>query len=66
MADETFASSGKETFKSTKVKVVGISSDPVEKQREFVDKQKLTVRLHLVYILLISDCSATQLVPGSQ
>ncbi|KAI0086559.1 peroxiredoxin Q [Irpex rosettiformis] len=33
---------GKETFKSTKVKVVGISSDPVEKQKEFVEKQKLT------------------------
>ena len=37
------SSSGKETFKSSKVKVIGISSDPVEKQKEFVEKQKLTV-----------------------
>ena len=45
------SSSGKETFKSSKVKVIGISSDPVEKQKEFVEKQKLTVRSDgLVYI----------------
>ncbi|KAI0699127.1 peroxiredoxin Q [Cytidiella melzeri] len=33
---------GKETFKTTKAQVVGVSSDPVEKQKEFVEKQKLT------------------------
>ena len=48
------SSSGKETFKSSKVKVIGISSDPVEKQKEFVEKQKLTVRSDgLVYISLL-------------
>ena len=47
------SSSGKETFKSSKVKVIGISSDPVEKQKEFVEKQKLTVRSDgMVYISL--------------
>ncbi|KAI0372227.1 peroxiredoxin Q [Pilatotrama ljubarskyi] len=29
-------------FKRTKVDIVGISSDPVDKQKEFVEKQKLT------------------------
>ena len=48
------SSSGKETFKSSKVKVIGISSDPVEKQKEFVEKQKLTVCSDgLVYISLL-------------
>ena len=48
------SSSGKETFKSSKVKVIGISSDPVEKQKEFVEKQKLTVRSdEMVYISLL-------------
>ena len=35
---------GREIFKSSKVEIVGISADPVEKQKEFVEKQKLTVR----------------------
>ena len=39
---------------SSKVKVIGISSDPVEKQKEFVEKQKLTVRSDgMVYISLL-------------
>lgn len=33
----------KDLFKRTKVDIVGISSDPVDKQKAFVDKQKLTV-----------------------
>ena len=33
-----------ELFKRTKVEVVGVSADPVDKQKAFVDKQKLTVR----------------------
>ncbi|KAI0766414.1 AhpC-TSA-domain-containing protein [Trametes elegans] len=32
----------KELFKRTKVDIVGISADPVDKQKEFVEKQKLT------------------------
>lgn len=35
---------GKEAFQTDKALVVGISSDPVEKQKDFVEKQKLTVR----------------------
>lgn len=35
---------GKEVFKTSKALVVGVSADPVEKQKEFVEKQKLTVR----------------------
>ncbi|PIL22581.1 hypothetical protein GSI_15270 [Ganoderma sinense ZZ0214-1] len=31
-----------ELFKRTKVEIVGISSDPVDKQKAFVEKQKLT------------------------
>lgn len=33
----------KDLFKRTKVDIVGISSDAVDKQKEFVEKQKLTV-----------------------
>lgn len=36
--------SEKESFKTTQAQVIGISSDPVEKQKEFVTKNKLTVR----------------------
>ncbi|KAI0720517.1 AhpC-TSA-domain-containing protein [Cerioporus squamosus] len=32
----------KDLFKRTKVEIVGVSSDPVDKQKEFVEKQKLT------------------------
>ncbi|KAI0647998.1 AhpC-TSA-domain-containing protein [Trametes meyenii] len=32
----------KDLFKRTKVEIVGISTDPVDKQKEFVEKQKLT------------------------
>ncbi|KAI0770347.1 peroxiredoxin Q, partial [Fomes fomentarius] len=32
----------KDLFKRTKVEIVGVSSDPVDKQKAFVDKQKLT------------------------
>ncbi|OBZ68894.1 hypothetical protein A0H81_11392 [Grifola frondosa] len=32
----------KELFKRTKLEVIGISGDPVDKQKTFVDKQKLT------------------------
>ena len=34
----------KELFKRSKVEIVGVSSDAVDKQKTFVDKQKLTVR----------------------
>lgn len=44
----------KDLFKQSKVKVIGISADPVGKQKEFVEKQKLTVRmfrfLHFSYV----------------
>ncbi|KAJ3555616.1 hypothetical protein NM688_g2474 [Phlebia brevispora] len=33
---------GREIFKTSKALVVGVSADPVEKQKEFVDRQKLT------------------------
>ncbi|EKM51503.1 uncharacterized protein PHACADRAFT_261682 [Phanerochaete carnosa HHB-10118-sp] len=32
----------RESFKTTKAQIIGISSDPVEKQKEFVEKHKLT------------------------
>ena len=32
----------KELFKRTKVEIVGVSSDAVDKQKAFVEKQKLT------------------------
>ena len=35
---------GREIFKHSKVQVIGVSADPVNKQKEFVEKQKLTVR----------------------
>ncbi|OCB90173.1 peroxiredoxin Q [Sanghuangporus baumii] len=36
------ALSGEEVFKSTQVEIIGISPDPVEKQKSFVDKHGLT------------------------
>jgi hypothetical protein len=35
--------SEKEVFKSSQIQVIGISPDPVDKQKDFVEKQKLTV-----------------------
>ncbi|GLB38493.1 putative redoxin [Lyophyllum shimeji] len=32
----------KDTFKPGKVRIIGLSRDPVEKQKEFVEKEKLT------------------------
>ncbi|RDB18078.1 hypothetical protein Hypma_000911 [Hypsizygus marmoreus] len=32
----------KDTFKPAKVQIVGLSRDPVEKQKQFVEKEKLT------------------------
>ncbi|TFK40566.1 peroxiredoxin Q [Crucibulum laeve] len=32
----------KDTFKPGKVQIIGISTDPVEKQKKFVEKEKLT------------------------
>ena len=43
---------GREAFKSSKVLVVGVSADPVEKQKEFVEKQKLTVRIAGATVLI--------------
>ena len=34
----------KDLFKRTKVEIVGVSGDAADKQKEFVEKQKLTVR----------------------
>ena len=34
----------KDTFKPDKIQIIGISPDPVEKQKAFVEKEKLTVR----------------------
>lgn len=42
---------GKEIFKTSKALVVGVSADPVEKQKEFVEKQKLTVRIIVLITL---------------
>ena len=36
--------SEKDIFKPGKVQIIGISPDPVEKQKAFVEKEKLTVR----------------------
>ena len=36
----------KDIFKPGKVQIIGISPDPVEKQKVFVEKEKLTV-LHI-------------------
>ncbi|KZT73827.1 AhpC-TSA-domain-containing protein [Daedalea quercina L-15889] len=36
------ALAAKELYKRTKVEIVGVSKDPVEKQKTFVEKQKLT------------------------
>lgn len=36
---------GKVNFSPDKVQVIGISPDPVEKQKSFVEKEKLTVSL---------------------
>ncbi|KAH9936267.1 peroxiredoxin Q [Fomitopsis serialis] len=36
------ALAAKELYKRTKVEIVGVSKDPVEKQKAFVEKQKLT------------------------
>ena len=33
----------KDTFKTGSVQIIGISPDPVEKQKQFVEKEKLTV-----------------------
>jgi len=33
----------KDNFKPGKVQIIGISPDPVEKQKAFVEKEKLTV-----------------------
>ena len=33
-----------EAFKSSHIEVIGISPDPVAKQKEFAEKQKITVR----------------------
>ncbi|KAI0345745.1 peroxiredoxin Q [Trametopsis cervina] len=35
------AVAGREVFKTNRAKVIGISADPVEKQKEFVEKEKL-------------------------
>lgn len=43
--------SEKESFKTTQAQVIGISSDPVEKQKEFVMKNKLTVCTLAIYII---------------
>lgn len=42
--DYAYRTTERESFKTTKAQVIGISSDPVEKQKEFVEKNKLTVR----------------------
>ena len=36
-------------FKRTQVEIVGVSSDPVDKQKEFVEKQKLTVSVRCYF-----------------
>lgn len=33
----------KELYQRTKVQIIGVSKDPVEKQKVFVEKEKLTV-----------------------
>ena len=44
----------KDTFKPGKVRIVGLSRDTVEKQKLFVEKEKLTVsRLGFILILML-------------
>ena len=40
--------SEKENFKRANTRIIGVSADPVEKQKAFVEKMKLTVRCCLV------------------
>jgi hypothetical protein len=47
----------KEIFKRTDVQVIGISPDPVPKQKQFVESQKLTVRcLEILKRYSPADC----------
>ena len=46
---------GREIFKTSKALVIGISADPVDKQKEFVEKQKLTVRPFTIVRCLHAD-----------
>lgn len=51
--------SEKQTFKTSKAQIVGISGDSVEKQKEFVEKQKLTVRIDSTSLLQVSKLTFT-------
>ena len=42
-------------FKRTQVEIVGVSSDPVDKQKEFVEKQKLTVSVRCYFFFPVHD-----------
>ena len=41
----------KDTFKPDQVQIIGISPDSVEKQKAFVEKEKLTVYFFILYSL---------------
>lgn len=43
----TLPTSEKEIYKTSQVEVIGISPDPVQKQKGFVEKQKVPVRVRL-------------------
>lgn len=48
----------KDTFKPGNAVIVGISADPVEKQKAFVDQQKLTVRArHYCFLSMLTSLS---------
>lgn len=44
----------KDTFKPEKVQIIGLSRDSVEKQKQFVEKEKLTVSITLCVARIIS------------
>jgi len=41
----------KDTFKTDQVQIIGISPDSLEKQKAFVEKEKLTVYFLVLYSL---------------
>ncbi len=54
----------KDTFKKGSVDIIGISPDPVEKQKQFVEKEKLTVSTTYIMpdILRVSLQTMTELI----
>lgn len=58
-------SAEKDTFKPGKVQIIGISPDPVEKQKLFVEKEKLTV-CHGIDLVSVCETDSDILVSCPQ